>query len=118
MTEQYGQPDINLGRNFFFHEQQLLDPPIQLPAHTQLATIDTQNVAAVVILPNARTSGPNATITIVAANASLGNLVIAVGLGDTFVASAGFVNPILFDDIATTFESNGADNWIFVSQTT
>ena len=117
MTEQYGQPDINLGRNFFFREQQLADPPIQLNPQTQLATIDTRNVAAVVILPSARVAGKNATITIVAANASINPLVISVGLGDTFVVPAGFVNPIIADNVATTFKSNGADNWILVSQT-
>ncbi len=117
MTDQYGQPDINLGRNFFFREQQLTDPPIQLDPQTQLATIDTVNVAAVVILPNARAAGPNAVITIVSNNAFVNPLVIAVGLGDTFVASATFVNPIVLASVATTFKSNGADNWIFVSQT-
>jgi hypothetical protein len=117
MTDQYGQPDINLGRNFFFREQQLTDPPIQLTPQTQLATIDTANVAAVVILPNARAAGPNAMITIVAANAAINPLVIAVGVQNTFVASVTFVNPVILDNVATTFKSNGEDNWIFVSQT-
>ena len=117
MTEQYGQPDINLGRNFFFKEQQLADPPIQLNPQTQLATIDTVNVATVVILPSAQAAGPNGTITIVAPNASANPLVIAVGLGDAFIAAAGFVNPVVADGVATTFKSNGADNWILVSQT-
>ena len=118
MTEQYGQPDINLGRNFFFHEQQLADPPIQLTSQTQLATIDTGNVGAVVILPNARAAGPNATVSIVANNAAINPLVIAVGVGDSFIASIGFVNPVITDNVVTTFKSNGFDNWIVVSQTT
>jgi hypothetical protein len=117
MTVQYEQPDINLGRNFFFNEVQVGDPELQLTSQTQLATVDTANAPQTVRLPFARAAGPNATITIVSNNALVNPLTIATSAGDSFVSAAGFVNPIIADGVATTFKSNGADNWIVISQT-
>ena len=118
MTEQYLERDINNGQNFFFNEVQVGDPAILLAPQTQLATIDTTSAPQTVTLPSARAAGPNATISIVANNATTNPLTIATVATDTIIASAGLVNPVGTDDIVTTFKSNGADNWIFVSQTT
>lgn len=126
MTEQYAQPDINNGRNFFFREFQTDDPivpPFPFPSQvlapeSQLATLDTGNIAGVAVLPSARAAGKNAEIAIVAANASSFPLTITLSPGDAVVASAGIALVIAADNIVTTFRSNGADNWIAVSQTT
>lgn len=126
MTEQYQQPDINLGRNFFFREFQVGDPtggfpfPFQqLDARSQLASFDTVNIAGIVLLPSARAAGPNAEIAILAGNASVNPLTITTAiLGDSFIVSAGVLLAIAADNIVTTFRSNGFDNWIGVSQTT
>jgi len=126
MTEQYLKRDINNGQNFFFREFQTDDPIIPpfpspsqvLSPETQLATLDTRNIAGVVVLPLAAAAGPNAEIAIVAANASSFPLTITGTGTDTFVVSAGISLVIAADNIVTTFRSNGFDNWIAVSQTT
>jgi len=127
MTAPYLNPDINDGRNFFFREFFVTDPVIppfpfpsqQLTILTQLATFDTGNIAGIALLPSARAAGPNASITIVANNASANPLTITTAIpGDSFIVSAGFLLVIGADNIASTFKSNGADNWIGVSQTT
>jgi len=126
MTEQYQKRDINNGENFFFREFQPTDPivpPFPSPSQvlgpqSQLASFDTANVAGIVVLPPARTAGPNAEIAIVAGNASSNPLTITGSPGDSFIVSAGITLVIGTDNIVTTFRSNGFDNWIAVSQTT
>lgn len=126
MTEQYQKRDINNGENFFFREFQPGDPivpPFPFPSqvlspNSQLASFDTGNVEGIVVLPPARDAGPNAEITILAGNASSNALTITSSPGDTIIISAGVVLGINADNIATTFKSNGFDNWIATSQTT
>ncbi len=117
MTEQYQQPDINNGRNFVFREFQVGATTLTLQPRSQLVSTDTSNTVGTVTLPSANASGLNAEITIVAGSAAINALTIALSPGDTFVASAGITLPaIVANNVATTFKSNGADNWIAVSQ--
>lgn len=119
MTEQYQKRNINDEQNFFFREFQVGDGPAVLGPQSQLATLDTVNVPGTVQLPSARTAGPNAEIAIVAANAVANPLTITLAPGDSFINSAGIVLPVIVvDNMVTTFKSNGADNWVAISQTT
>lgn len=119
MTDQYQKRDINNGENFFFHEFAVGDPAQVLGSQSQLASFDTGTAAGTVQLPSARSVGPNAEISILAGNASINPLTIALAAGDSFISSAGITLPnIISDNVVTTFKSNGFDNWIAVSQTT
>ncbi len=126
MTEQYQQLNINGNGGFlsriFLPSDPIIPPfpfPSQfLPAESQLAIVDTQAIAGIVILPLAAAAGVNAEIAIVAENASSFPLTITGSGTDTFLVPAGIVLVVSADNVSTTFRSNGVDTWVAVSQST
>ncbi len=119
MTEQYQRRNINGDENFVFKEFLVGDGPFVIPPQSQLASFDVSTVPGTVQLPKASSVGPNGEISVVAGGAIINALTITLAPGDTIVASAGIVFPVIVgNNIITTFKSNGADNWLVTAQTT
>lgn len=119
MTEQYQKRDINNGQNFGSNQFAPGDSPFELSVQTQLASFDTANAAGTVQLPAANSTGPNAEIVIVALNASVNPLTLALSGMDQAIFSSCIQWPdITEDNVVTTLRSNGVDSWIVTAQTT
>lgn len=117
MTQQYNQRNINQQGDSVQFAATGGVPNITLQPSVQSIQVNTALSNSVVTLPRAADAGQNAEVTIIKQGAA-NTLTVAAAAGDTLVASAAIVNPLVGDwDTLTVKADPRNDRWIVTGST-
>jgi hypothetical protein len=120
MTEQYQQRSINEQGSVSRFVSAVGATAVTLQPGSQTVVVETTAAVATVTLPRISDCGPNCTISVVKEVAA-NSVTVAASVGDTLLAAATVVNPILVISGTLTFRSvlyaSGATRWVAISGT-